>query len=275
MDKFIAAAIQMDSQDNIKSNLQQATDLIEEAVEKGAKLVALPELMHYWGREHLQAAEEVPGGESFLVLSKLAKKYHIGLHGGSIYKKDPQGGLPSNCTLVFNPEGVLAASYEKIHPFDVVLPEGASFKESDKVRPGKKIVTLDTQEVGHLGLAICYDTRFGEIFRLMALAGANIFLTPAAFTVNTGKDHWETLLRARAIENECYVVAPAQIGNKPKFQANANSMIIDPWGTVIARASQRVGVITAEIDLNYVTKVRHQTFSLANRRPDVYSLTEK
>ena len=132
---------------------------------------------------------------------------------------------------------------------------------------------MATEEVGHLGLSICYDIRFPELYRIMALEGAQILLTPADFTMPTGKDHWETILRTRAIENGCYVVAPAQCGVKPKFQAYANSMVIDPWGNVIARASNRPEVITAVIDLDYLAQVRRQIFTLENRRPDVYQLT--
>ena len=131
---------------------------------------------------------------------------------------------------------------------------------------------MDTKEVGHLGLSICYDMRFGELFRIMALEGANILLCPANFTLNTGKDHWLPLLKARAIENSCYVIAPGQIGRKPRFQAYGHSMVIDPWGNVIACASDKPCFITAEIDLDYVQTVRQQIFTLENRRSDRYIL---
>ena len=173
---------------------------------------------------------------------------------------------------MINPQGELAARYRKLHPFDVVIPNGPEHRESRQVCPGREIVTVDTGEVGKLGLAICYDLRFGELFRLMALEGAQILLEPANFTMPTGKDHWEVLLRARSIENGCYVLAPAQCGQKPDFQAYGNAMIVDPWGTVIARASDRTQVVTAEIDLDYVAQVRRQLFTLENRREDVYSL---
>mgnify|MGYP001104200200 FL=1 len=145
-------------------------------------------------------------------------------------------------------------------------------RESERICPGDEIVTVDTGEVGHLGLSICYDMRFAEMYRIMALEGAQILLMPADFTMPTGKDHWETILRPRAIENGCYVIAPAQCGVKPKFQAYANSLVVDPWGNVIARASNPPQVITAEIDLDYLQQVRRQIFTLENRRPDVYSL---
>ena len=136
-------------------------------------------------------------------------------------------------------------------------------------------MTVDTGEVGHLGLSVCYDMRFCELFRIMALRGAQILIIPANFTVNTGKDHWEVLLRARAIENGCYVIAPGQIGLKPSYQAYGKTMIIDPWGNVIAMASDKTGVITAEIDLEYLRSVRSQVYTLENRRSDVYQLSER
>ena len=274
MNKFIAAAIQMDSQDNMDENLKQATGFIEEAAKRGAKLIAMPEGMNYIGMDSAGHAEEVPGGRTFQLMSDLAKKYGVWLHCGSIYEKNPDDSRPYNCSMVINPKGEFVAKYHKIHPFDVVITNGPTNKESDRICPGNRIVTVDTGEVGHLGLSICYDLRFGELYRLMALKGAQIMLAPSDFTMNTGKDHWEPILRTRAIENECYVIAPGQFGIKPKCQAYANSLIIDPWGNVIARASNYPQVITAQIDLDYVTKVRRQTFTLANRREDIYRLTE-
>jgi predicted amidohydrolase len=272
MNKFIAAVIQMDSQDNVKENLCQATGFIEEAASRGAKLIAMPESMNYCGKDNSGNAEIIPGGPTFCLMSELAQKYNVWLHCGSIYEKKQNDTRPYNSTMIINPQGELVAKYHKLHPFDVVIANGPSTKESDRICPGDKIVTVDTHEVGHLGLSICYDIRFGEMYRIMAMEGANILLAPADFTLNTGKDHWETILRTRAIENECYVIAPGQFGIKPRFQAYANSMIIDPWGNVIARASNHPDVIFAEIDLDYVNKVRHQLYTLANRRPDIYSL---
>lgn len=273
LDKFIAAVIQMDSQDQVDENLKTATGFIEEAVSRGARFVAMPENMNYAGLNSAAHAEEIPGGKTFRIMAELAKKHHVWLHCGSIYEKSPDDARPYNCTMLINPRGELAAKYHKIHPFDVIIPDGPVNRESDRIFPGGEIVTVDTGEIGHLGLSICYDIRFGELYRIMALEGAQILLAPADFTMPTGKDHWEPVLRTRAIENGCYVIAPAQCGVKPRFQAYANSMIVDPWGNVIARASNYPQIITAEIDLGYVDKVRKQVFTLENRRPDVYSLT--
>ena len=274
MTKFIAAAIQMDTQADKKLNLQNAVKGIEEAVGRGAKLIALPETMNYIGRDELKQAELIPGGPTFNILAEQAKKYGVWLHGGSIYETKPRDNRPYNATMLISPEGCLVAKYRKLHPFDVIIINGPFNKESDRICPGNEIVTVDTVEVGHLGLSICYDIRFPEIYRLMAMAGAQVLLAPSNFTINTGRDHWEILLRTRALENECYMIAPAQCGIKPNFKANGNAMIIDPWGRILARAStDKPEVITAEIDLDYVKSVRQQLFTLANRRPDVYHMT--
>ena len=275
MTKFIAAAIQMDSQDDKMANLAAAEGYIREAADRGAQLVVLPESMNYIGRNLAQEAESIPGGPTFQRLSGLARELGLWLEAGSIYEHNPEDpARPFNTTFLIRPDGTLAAKYAKLHPFDVVLPNGVTSRESDRVCPGHDLTVADT-ELGKLGFGICYDIRFGEMFRIMALEGTKIFAVPANFTVNTGKDHWEILVRARAIENECYVIAPDQMGKKPRFTADGNSMIVDPWGTVIARASEKTGVITAEIDLDYVTKVRQSTFTLDNRRPDVYGLERK
>lgn len=270
--RFIAAAIQMDSKDNKKENLKAAAGLIEEAVFRGAGLVTMPEQMNYSGNDGAESAEDIPGGKTFEFMAEQAKRHYIWLHCGSIYEKNPGDARPFNTTMVISPEGELAAKYSKIHTFDVDIKDGPCVKESDRVCPGSEIVTVDTQEVGCLGLSICYDMRFGEIYRLMALRGAQILMVPADFTLNTGKDHWDALLRARAIENGCYVIAPAQCGIKPRFQAYGKSVIVDPWGNIIARASDKPCVITAEIDLDYLKSVRRQILTLENRREDVYTL---
>lgn len=274
MNQFLAGVIQLDSQDNLQANLDTAEALIRGAAAQGAKLICMPESVHYVGPGIREIAEEVPGGPTFQRFSALAKELHVWLHCGSIYAKSGEE-RPYNCTMVINPQGELTAHYEKLHPFDVSIGNGGpTVRESDRILPGSRIVTVDTGEVGHLGLSICYDMRFGELFRIMALEGANILLCPANFTLNTGKDHWLPLLRARAIENGCYVIAPGQIGKKPRFQAYGHSMVIDPWGNVTACASDRTCFFTAEIDLDYVQTVRQQLFTLENRRSDLYKLEQ-
>lgn len=275
MTSFIAAAIQMDSQDDKRANLAAAEGYIREAAAEGTQLVVLPESMNYIGRNMAQEAESIPEGLTFQRLSGLARELGLWLEAGSIYERNPEDpDRPFNTAFLVDPRGLMVAKYSKLHPFDVVLPNGVTSRESDRVAPGHAVVTVDTEWI-RAGMAICYDIRFPEMFRLMALEGAKLFLVPANFTVNTGKDHWEILLRARAIENECYVVAANQMGKKPRFTAYGNSMIIDPWGTVIARSSDKPGIILAEIDPEYVTQVRQSTFTLDNRRPDVYELNKK
>ena len=202
----------------------------------------------------------------------LARETGMWLHGGSIYEKNPQGGRPYNCTMVIRPDGTLAAKYRKLHPFDVTVPGGGQMRESSQICPGDAIVTVDAGELGTWGLSVCYDLRFGELYRIMALEGAQVLFVPANFTLNTGKDHWEVLLRARAIENGCYVVAPEQFGPGPEFPAYGRSMVVDPWGNVVAQAPDRPGVILADIDLDYVEEIRRKVGTLTNRRADRYRL---
>lgn len=200
MTKFIAAAVQMDSQDDKMANLAAAEGYIREAAARGARLVVLPESMNYIGRDMAQEAEAIPGGPTFQRLSGLARELDLWLEAGSIYESNPEDpARPFNTTFLICPDGTLAAKYAKLHPFDVVLPNGVTSRESDRVCPGKKLTVAET-DLGKVGLGICYDIRFGEMFRIMALEGAKLFAVPANFTVNTGKDHWEVLLRARPLK---------------------------------------------------------------------------
>ena len=175
MEKFIVAAIQMNSQDDKEENLKNMVSLIQEGANRGAKLIALPENANYLGPDIQANAEEVPNGPTFKTLAQQAIKHGVWIHCGSIPEKNTGDPRPYNTTMVINPKGELAARYRKIHTFDVDIKDGPKVRESDRICPGDRIVTLDTQEVGHLGLSICYDIRFGEMFRWMALRGANIF----------------------------------------------------------------------------------------------------
>ena len=269
MRKFTVAAVQMDTQNNKEANWAQMVAYVDEAVAKGAKLIAFPEVVNILSEEP-QYAEPIPGPTTELLMQK-AKEHQIWIHGGSISEENPAGPRTYNTTVLIDPQGEIVARYSKLHNFDMTLPDGSSVRESDRKEPGRKITTVET-ELGHLGFAICYDMRFPELFRLMTLQGAQIIFLPANFTMPTGKDHWEPILRARAIENGCYIVAPNQVGVKEKFVAYGNSMIIDPWGTVIARASDKPGIILAEIDLDYLDAIREKNPSVQNRRADIYAL---
>jgi len=267
MAKFIAAAIQMASADNIEENLQQAGALLEEAAARGAKLAALPEYLHRLGRRSAEGAEEVPGGRTFQFLSEKAKQTGMWISGGSVFEKNP-GGLPYNTSMLIAPDGSLAAKYRKAHLFDVDIPGGVTIQESARMAKGERPVVAHAEGLCNLGLSICYDARFPEIYRLMALAGAEVFLVPADFTYQTGRAHRELLLRARAVENGCYVVAPQQCHGK----SCGETMIIDPWGTVLAKMDMEQGVITAEIDTQKVSQTRESVGILTNRRTDLYEI---
>ena len=275
MNKFLAAVVQMNSQDDKVKNLADVKAFAEEAADKGAKFVLYPESMDYCGLDGASIAEDVLTGECFRTVSEAAKKNHLWIHCGSMHEKGEDPTKPYNTSLVVNPAGELVAKYRKVHLFDVDVTNGPSVKESDKISKGNEFVTVDTGEIGHLGLSICYDMRFCEQYRLMTLKGANILCVPACFSLVTGKDHWEPILRTRAIENGCYLMAADQMGIKPVMPTYGKSMIIDPWGNVVARASDRPCVSVAEIDLDYVESVRKQTYTIFNRRTDLYDLVLK
>jgi predicted amidohydrolase len=174
---------------------------------------------------------------------------------------------------MFDDTGACIAKYRKIHTFDITDPNGKEYRESDTVESGEKVVTVETK-LGTFGFAICYDLRFPEIYRLLALKGAQVIFNPANFTMMTGKDHWEPLLRARAIENNLYMVATDQYGENARMLAYGNSMVVDPWGTVIARGRDQEEIIYSEIDLNFLDDVRARMQTLENRRENVYELKE-
>jgi predicted amidohydrolase len=244
---------------------------IEEAARHGANLVVFPEVVTILSEAEVHA-EPIPGPTTRLLAQK-AKDCGIWVHCGSMSELNPNGPRTYNTSVLMNPAGEIVAKYRKLHNFDMILPDGSSVRESDNKEPGSQIVTVQT-ELGCLGFAICYDMRFPELFRIMRLQGAEVIFLPANFTLPTGKDHWEPLLRARAIENGVYIIAPNQIGVKEKFTAYGNSMIIDPWGTVIARASDRPEIIFAEIDLDYLKQLREKNPSVNNRRSDVYQISK-
>lgn len=275
MRKYTVAVLQLDSQNDKASNMKQISELIDEAASKGAALVSLPEVMNFIGdmKKEEDRPEPIPGYSTEILMQK-AKEHNIHIHSGSFAEKKPEDARYYNTSVLIDKKGKIIAKYSKMHTFDVTLPDGTVCEESARVFPGDKIVTVDT-ELGQLGFSICYDIRFPELFRLMALDGAQVIFTPANFTMPTGKDHWEALLRARAIENGCYIVAAAQIGKKKQFVAYGNSMIVDPWGTVVAKAKETVGMALAEIDLDFQDKIRLQIPSLKNRRPDIYELRKR
>jgi predicted amidohydrolase len=261
----------MNTRGDKAENLDTALALIDQAAANGARLVALPEVWTYLGpdegnREH---AEPIPG-PTIDRLAERARRHGIYLHCGSVYESRPGEPKVFNTTVVLDPDGDIIGTYSKIHMFDVVLDGVASYQESATNAPGDEIVTVEVDGIT-VGLAICYDLRFPELFRILALRGAEVIVLPAAFTMTTGKDHWEVLIRARAIENSLYMVAPAQVGTYDgQHWCYGRSMIVDPWGTVIGVAPDQETVVTATVDRSLLQKVRRQVPSLANRMPDRY-----
>jgi len=262
----------MNSQADKDANLATAERLIDEAAQLGAQMVGLPEMFNMLGEDDdtVRGAEPLPGPTSKLLAAK-ARQHGIYLHGGSIPITVPESNRIANSTLVFDPEGQMIARYDKIHLFDIHIDGQKSYKESAKVQAGEEMVTVETAH-GNVGLTICYDIRFPELYRALTLNGAQVVFHPAAFTLYTGKDHWETLIRARAIENQVYMVSPAQIGTHGNGkQCYGSTMIVDPWGTVVARAPERACVIYADIDYGIQATIRQELPSLKHRRPDIYN----
>lgn len=275
MRKYMIGALQLDTQNNKEENLKTVCGFIDEAVSKGAKLVTMPETMHCIGEnvgEGGKRIEPIPG-YSIGILQQKAREHGIYIHCGSISEEREGEERYYNTSVLLAPDGAIIARYRKLHTFDVTLPDGTEHRESDRVMPGNEIVDVET-ELGHLGLSICYDMRFPELYRILALRGAQVLFAPANFTTPTGTAHWDSILRTRAIENGCYMVAAAQIGKKPSMDAFGNSMVIDPWGTVIARAKNGPCVVMAEIDLDDVDRVQRQIPSLKNRRTDLYEVRD-
>lgn len=264
------AAIQMASSPNIRSNLLTAERLIKEAVNAGAKLVALPENFALMGNHETdKLAAKEPDGQGPIqdFLADMARKHAIWVVGGTLpIAADDPGKVRASC-LVFDDQGKRVARYDKVHLFDVNVPgTGEIYRESASIEAGDQPRVIDTP-FGKLGIAVCYDLRFPEFFRIMNDLGAELMVVPSAFTAETGAAHWELLLRARAVENLCYVVAPNQGG----FHSNGrrtfgHSMVIDPWGVVLDCYKTGGGFVMAEIDPERLTKVRANFPSLAHRR---------
>ena len=272
--KYQIGVIQMDTRDNYEENMEAACRFIDEAAAKGAKLVTFPEVFNYIGTEPREA-EEIPNGPTITLMAKKAREHHIWIHCGSISEVNPNGEKKYNTTVLLNHEVEEVARYRKLHAFDITLADGTETRESDRMQIGNDIVMVDT-ELGKFGLSICYDIRFPELYRYMAQNGCQVLFTPANFQMQTGKDHWEIILRTRAVENTCYVVAAGQIGKKRGTSLSyGSSLVADPWGTVIARAKETAGVTMAEIDLDYLDKVRRDLPCLKNKRNDIYEVIKK
>jgi predicted amidohydrolase len=268
--KILAAAIQMSSTPNKVENLDTAERLVRSAASSGAGLIALPELWNCHGLDDVykENAEPIPGPTTEF-LGGLAQELGVYLLGGSILEGTSRSTKLHNTSTFFGPDGGMSAVYRKIHLFDVKAPD-REYLESKTIAAGTGIVTAKAG-AATVGLSVCYDVRFPELYRLLALRGAEVLAVPAAFTLQTGKDHWELLLRARAVENQAYVVAPAQWGKKADGRwTYGRSMIVDPWGTVLSQCPDRDGYALAVLDFDYLDRFREEFPALKNRRPETY-----
>jgi predicted amidohydrolase len=267
-----AAAVQLNAQADKAANLEKADRLVRRAAADGAQLVVLPEKWTAIGTgDDLRAAAEAVGtGEACSWASGIAQELGIDLVAGSISEQLDGEDKLRNTSLHYGRDGELKAVYRKIHMFDVEVG-GVEYRESDNEDPGEEAVLTATADGVEIGLSVCYDLRFPELYRLLAVDGARILTVPAAFTVPTTRDHWEPLVRARAIENQAFVIAANQIGgHPPNHRSGGRSLIVDPWGIVLAAAPDSEAVITADLDLEAQAGIRRRLPSLANRRPAAY-----
>jgi predicted amidohydrolase len=270
MSTLTAAAVQLAATADTQANLESAERLVRDAAARGARLVLLPEQWPLWGTdEQMRAGAQPLDGPVARWARGLAGELAIDLVAGSFSERG-DGGRLHNTSLHVSPDGEVRAAYRKIHMFDVVV-NGTEYRESAVYEPGERIVVSSSADGVGLGMTVCYDLRFPELYRILALEGARVLLVPAAFTIATTRDHWETLLRARAIENQAFVIAANAIGEYlPGKAAGGRSMIVDPWGVVLAQAGDGPCAIVADLDLDRQARVRAQLPSLANRRPGAY-----
>ncbi|MDD3015711.1 MAG: carbon-nitrogen hydrolase family protein [Lactococcus chungangensis] len=270
--QYKIAIVQLQTSCQLKDNLVKIEKFIRVAAQEGAKLIAFPEVMNIID-SHTPSYSESDGGETFRLLSRLAKTLGVYIHGGSWSETIPASKKHYNTSYLFDDKGIVVGKYRKIHTFDITDPSGQIYRESDTVTSGQEVVVVETP-LGKLGFAICYDLRFPELHRLLALKGAEIIFNPSDFNLMTGKDHWEVLLRARAIENGVYMIAADQYGQNAKMLAYGNSLVVNPWGTVIARAGDGEQILYADIDLDGLAEIRNRMQTLENRQSEVYRLSE-
>ncbi len=262
------AALQLNSQADVAQNLERTGELVQRAARRGAELVLLPENFAFFGAEAQKRAlaESLADGFITRALAEMARQSSVYLVAGGFPERTSDPERPHNTALVLGPDGSQLQSYRKIHLFDVDLGSGGSYSESAATSPGTEVVVVDVAGF-RLGLSICYDLRFPELYRALSDAGAEVLLVPAAFTLHTGKDHWHVLLRARAIESQAFVVAAAQQGAHPGGRHTyGHSLIVDPWGTVIAEAPDGSGIVFATLERSRLEAVRRSLPSLQHRK---------
>ena len=268
--KLIIGCAQLTSGDDQKANLVAAERAICELAGRGARLIMLPEHFPFIGPDHLRQKYAEPLASAFWLprIRELCQQLDVFIHIGSFLERSER--RIHNTGVVVGPDGELRAVYRKIHLFDVEIPGGMTYRESAVITAGSEVVTFAIDEFV-FGMATCYDLRFPELFRRLAAQGANVLLVPAAFTLQTGRDHWEVLLRARAIENLCWVAAAGQWGTAPlQHVLFGRSMVVNPWGLVVTQAPDGPAAITAELDLQALQEIRTRFPALNHRRPDLF-----
>ncbi|KAJ1955378.1 Carbon-nitrogen hydrolase, partial [Dipsacomyces acuminosporus] len=274
--RAVAAVAQFCAQNDMQKNLQTCVDLVSTAARRGAKMVFLPEASDFIAETRMQPAQQAQGldGQFMKEMQQAAKDNGIWISVG-IHEQPPVNGMPYNTNAVISDDGSLVSIYRKLHLFDVNVKDGPRLSESSVTSRGEQIVDPVDTPVGRLGLSVCYDLRFPELAQRLRMRGAQLLCYPSAFTETTGAPHWEVLLRARAIETQTYVFAAAQVGkHNPKRSSYGDAMIVDPWGSVVARCSRNSSepaLATAEINLDFLDKVRRESPVFSHKRADVFS----
>ncbi len=267
-----AAAVQLNATEDTDRNLERADRLVREAAARGAALVVLPEKWTVLGtREQMAAGAQTLDGEAISWARSTAAQLGIDLVAGSLFEHVEEAEKGFNTSVHVGPDGEIQSVYRKIHLFDVEV-DGAVYAESSTEDPGDEIVVTELANGLKLGMSVCYDLRFPELYRILALRDAELLTVPAAFTLPTTRDHWEVLVRARAIENQCFVIAANQIGNHPGgLRSGGRSLIVDPWGLVLATAPDTECAIVADLDFDNLRDIRRRLPSVARRRPEAYA----
>jgi predicted amidohydrolase len=272
--KVTVAAVQLCSGSDAPANVATALDLVTKAADQGATYIQLPEYFNYYGpaANYATVAESIPGPTTDL-LSEIAWTRKVVIHAGSMLEKSPDEQKWFNTSVVINDDGSIGATYRKAHLFDIEVPGKVSYRESRAIAAGAELVVAELARF-NLGMSICFDLRFPELYRSLALRGATVLAIPSAFNAVTGNDHWDVLIKARAIENHAFVIAAAQAGTtKEGLSSYGHSIIVGPWGEVIAESTSKAeDVLVATLDLDEVARRRSQIAVLDLRRPDLYGL---
>ncbi|MTI68905.1 MAG: carbon-nitrogen hydrolase family protein [Firmicutes bacterium] len=275
MDFLRVGLCQMQVKKDKLENIKKAENMIKNLANKGAKLIVLPEMFNcpYNNSNFEEYAEKYPNGKTIKKLSDIANRENVHIVGGSIPEKDEEGNI-YNTSFIFDNNGKLLDRHRKMHLFDIDVEGGVTFKESDVLSPGNKVTVVDTP-FGKIGIAICYDIRFPELTRLMVKKGARIVIIPAAFNMTTGPAHWELTFKARALDNQIYMLATAPARDvNASYHSYGNSLIVNPWGDVISRLDEKEGTIIKDLDLNKIDKIRNQLPLLKHLRKDLYKIKE-